>query len=210
MVEPTVIETIIRVLFAFAASLVFGLDRQFKKKPVGFGTFAFVTTGATVLTLAALLVTDSPIAIFGAIVTGIGFLGAGAIIKSGDKKVTGITTAASIWAFAAFGITVGLGLYLLAILFYALIAIIILTDYYFEKHGFGVYAKTVTITLNDANKIRDVEKMLPTDHKIFSHNFDLQKKEYTISFFMSGNKREINMTLNELLQHHNILSVKIE
>jgi putative Mg2+ transporter-C (MgtC) family protein len=200
----------LRVLIAFGMSLVFGLERQFKKKPVGFGTFTFVTVGATTLTLMAELVSDTPITIFGAIVTGIGFLGAGAIIKSSDKKVTGITTAASIWAFAALGIIIGLGLYVLAILFYMFIAIIIIMDHYFERHGFGSYSKAVTITVNDPVKIRELDKMLPENHKITTYNFDLSKKEYTVNFYMSGNKREINMTLNEFIKQPGVLKIIIE
>jgi putative Mg2+ transporter-C (MgtC) family protein len=209
-VELSALEITIRILVAFLASMAFGLERQFRKKPVGFGTFTFVTTGATVLVLGATLLSDSPVTIFGAIVTGIGFLGAGAIIKSGDKKVTGITTAASIWAFAALGITIGLGLYAIAAVFYVLIIAIILIDSYFETHGFGAYAKSVTITLDDPAKMREIERMLPESHKNVMYNFDTKKSEYTVSVFMSGNKREMNMTLNEMLKHPNVISVKIE
>lgn len=208
--EIATAEIILRILAAFLVSLAFGLERQFRKKPVGFGTFTFVTTGATILTIGAELVSDSPVTIFGAIVTGIGFLGAGAIIRAGEKRVSGITTAASIWAFAALGITLGLGLYVVAGLFYALIVAIILLDQYFETHGFGAYAKTVTITVDDPARIKEIEKLLPVNHKTFSYNFDVKQTEYTISVYMSGSKQEINRTLNELLKHTSITSVRID
>jgi putative Mg2+ transporter-C (MgtC) family protein len=212
VVEIAAFEIVIRVLASFAASFIFGLDRQFKKKPVGFGPFTFVTTGATILVIGALMLSDSPVTIFGAIVTGIGFLGAGAIIKgSGNsQKVSGITTAASIWAFAALGITIGLGLYLVAVLFYALIALIIVIDHYFEKHGFGSYSKIVTIVVNDVTKIKEIEKTLPGNHRAFTYNFDNSKKEYTIMFYISGEKQEINMTLNQFLKNPAVNSIKVE
>lgn len=203
-------QIIIRMLVAFVLSMLFGLERQVSKKPTGFGTFTFVTVGATVLTIIAQDISDTPISLFGAIVTGIGFLGAGAIIKGGDKKVAGITTAASIWAFAALGIAVGIGLYTLALIFYILMGIIILIDHYFERYGFGAYSKTVTVTLSEATKMKRVEEMLPEQHKVFSYNLDHGKKEYTMSFSMSGNKVEINMTLNEILKQPGVMRVTVE
>jgi putative Mg2+ transporter-C (MgtC) family protein len=203
-------EVILRILLAFAASLLFGLERQFRKKPVGFGTFTFVTVGACVMAIVAQDLSDTPIVLFGAIMTGIGFLGAGAIIKGGDKKVAGITTAAAIWAFAALGITIGVGLYNIAVMFYLLIGIIIIMDQYFERHGFGAYSKLVAITLKDPVKLKEIEKMLPESHKVFSYGFDNDKKEYTMSFQLSGNRREINTTLNELIKQPGVLKVSVE
>lgn len=205
----TLHEAILRIALAFVGSMLFGLERQFKKKPVGFGAFTFVTVGSTMLTVLAERV-GSNLPIHGAIITGIGFLGAGAILKSGEKKVTGITTAASIWAFAALGITLGVGQYLLALLFYILIASIIIMDHYFEKHGFGAYSKTATITLSDATKIKEVERMLPHNHKMTSYSFDQSKNEYVLTCTMSGSKQEINHTLNELLKHPAVFKVTAE
>ncbi len=202
-------DAILRVLLAFGASLVFGLERQFKKKPVGFGAFAFVTVGATVLTLVAETMNTS-FPIHGSIITGIGFLGAGAILKSGDKKVAGITTAASIWTFAALGITIGLGQYLLAGIFYALILIVIIMDHYFEKHGFGSYSRTVIITVTDPLKIKEVEHMLPSSHKMTAYDFDQSKNEYKLSCYISGNKQDINHTLNSLIKHDAVSRVVVE
>lgn len=203
-------EMILRILLSFFASVTFGLERQFRKKAVGFGTFTFVAIGAAVLTIVAQDISDTPITIFGAIVTGIGFLGAGAIIKQSDRKVSGLTTAASLWSFAALGITIGVGEYVLAGILYGLIIIIVMVDYTLETHGFGDYSKSVIITTIDLASIHTIEKMLPQKHKTFGYTFDKNKGEYSVSFWISGKKREINMTLNEILKQQGVTNIKVE
>lgn len=207
---PGSAETVLRIALAFGLAFLFGLERQFRKKPVGFGTFTFVCTGSAALIVVALRFSETPTTVFGAIVTGIGFLGAGTIIKAGDKKVTGITTAASIWAFAALGITLGAGFYDIAAVLYILIIAIITIDHRFETRGFGAYSRAVTVMVNDIGKVREIEKLLPEKHKTTTYSFDKSKKEYTFSFYMSGNKREINTTLNDLLKQDGVINVKIE
>ncbi len=84
-----------------------GLERERKQKAVGFRTLALVSLGSTVFTmLGASLQHVTPIA--AQVVTGIGFLGAGVILR-GPFGITGLTSAATIWAMAAVGMTVGFG-----------------------------------------------------------------------------------------------------
>jgi len=105
---------LIRLVLTFALSYLFGLDRQRSHKPIGFGTFIFVGIGSCGLAIAAVdIYPENPLLLLSAIVTGIGFLGAGALIKTTDK-IFGFTTAASIWIVAAIGMTVGFGNYALA------------------------------------------------------------------------------------------------
>jgi len=202
-------EVFLRIMLAFSAGLLFGMERQYNKKPVGFGAFTFVATGAAAMSVMAVMITESYVPIMGAVLTGIGFLGAGAILKGGDKKVFGITTAASLWLFAAVGILFGTGMYLEAIFVYLLIGVIILIDHFFERNGFGSYSKLVSLTVNDIKRLPEIEKMLPK-HKAFGYTFDNTKKEYTVNFMLSGNKREVNMTLNELIKQQNVTNVKVE
>src|SRR3989338_5532799 len=93
-----------RFCIVFLLALMFGLERQRAHKPVSFGTFIFVSMGACALALTATSIDiEDRIIILGSIVTGIGFLGAGALIKTSDR-IFGFTTAASIWIMAIFGI----------------------------------------------------------------------------------------------------------
>lgn len=101
----------VRMLVSFACGLMFGLERQLRAKPFGIracvlicmGTTLFVYVGQEALTFAS----DST-RVIGQVITGIGFLGAGAILQK-DSLVLGITSAATIWVIAAVGAAVGAG-----------------------------------------------------------------------------------------------------
>ncbi len=95
------------VLVAVICGGIVGVERERKQKAVGFRTLALVSLGSTVFTMVAASVDHrSPIA--AQIVSGIGFLGAGVILR-GPFGITGLTSAATIWAMAAVGMTVGIG-----------------------------------------------------------------------------------------------------
>lgn len=104
----------IRLAAAVGAGALIGLDRELRRKPAGVRTMALVGLGAAVFVLATIdpargAYTDATARVIQGIVTGIGFLGAGAILRgSGEETVRGLTTAASIWLAAATGIACGL------------------------------------------------------------------------------------------------------
>ena len=95
---------------------VLGLEREYQNKPAGFRTLALICIGATAFTILSIrLAGEGPShdRIAANIITGIGFIGAGVIFKSG-VSVYGMTTAATIWITAGIGMAVGAGDYLLA------------------------------------------------------------------------------------------------
>lgn len=117
---------LIKLLLAFVLGGAVGLERELKGRAAGLRTHVLVALGATILIIAARrsgemsgaipdarLVID-PSRMAAGIVTGIGFLGAGAILRMGDM-VRGITTAACIWFVASVGIVIGNGMYAIAI-----------------------------------------------------------------------------------------------
>ncbi|MDQ3878205.1 MAG: MgtC/SapB family protein [Actinomycetota bacterium] len=111
-------ELVLRILAAGALGGVVGAEREYSGQQAGFRTHILVSLGAALFTIAgayppsALLsghaVGFDPTRIAAQVVTGIGFLGAGAIVRHG-VTVRGLTTAASLWVTAAIGIAVGLG-----------------------------------------------------------------------------------------------------
>ncbi|HRX85411.1 MAG TPA: MgtC/SapB family protein [Phycisphaerae bacterium] len=125
-----------RLLLAAVLGGVLGWDREAHNKPAGVRTFMIVALGSTGLALIAdglfevmrrepqLYGGLDPSRILQGIIGGIGFIGAGTIIR-GEAKVQGITTAAGIWLAAAVGIAVGLGSYSLAIALSALGVIVL-------------------------------------------------------------------------------------
>ncbi|MBE0433432.1 MgtC/SapB family protein [candidate division WOR-3 bacterium] len=95
-----------------------GLERELGGKPAGFRTITLVCLGSTIFMMigAELAVAGSDLGrIIAGVVTGIGFLGAGAIIRA-RGEVYGLTTAATIWLASGLGLAVGIGYYLLAII----------------------------------------------------------------------------------------------
>lgn len=110
-------EQIIKIVLAALLSSVVGWEREKLHKPAGLRTHMLVGLGAALLTIISIdYFMQDPVRVIAAIVTGIGFIGAGTIIAQGEKGVHGLTTAASLWIIAAVGICVGIGWYLLAIL----------------------------------------------------------------------------------------------
>ncbi len=109
------VEKIIRLLLALALGSLVGLERQLKNRPAGLRTHMLVCLGSAMFTVAGLSLEPNTSRIAEAIATGIGFLGAGAIIAQG-MHVRGITSAATLWVVAALGVVVGMGDYLLAII----------------------------------------------------------------------------------------------
>ncbi len=151
---------IFKLLLTFVFSFIFGIERQKSHKQVGFGTFIFVSIGSCALSIIALnFSVDSPLPLLGAIITGIGFLGAGALIRNRDK-IFGFTTAAAIWVFAIFGVSIGVGEYFVGIILYSFIWIAVFFDKHMEKKGTGSYRTRLTIETNKIICEENVRKFL--------------------------------------------------
>jgi putative Mg2+ transporter-C (MgtC) family protein len=135
------------ILIRLIASLIFGavigLQRERVGKPAGLKTHIIATLGTTIFVLACSaygMSSDGLSRVIQGIVTGIGFLGAGAILKlDAQHDIKGLTTAASIWISSAIGVAVGLGVLGLALLA-TVLTLVILTfvkkfEVKFEKKG---------------------------------------------------------------------------
>jgi putative Mg2+ transporter-C (MgtC) family protein len=180
-----------RFLITFVLSVIFGLNRQKAHKPVGFGAFTFVAVGSCALAITATnLYPENPLALLGAIVTGIGFLGAGALIKTTDK-IFGFTSAAAVWLFAIFGLVVGVGEYLTAGIIYAMVWMVILIDGYLKKKGMGSYQKKLTITTNRIIDEKEIEKELGPNFKKIFVKVDKKNGKLCVSYFVEGTKDQV-------------------
>lgn len=127
---PSLASNVILLMHLFGSMLLgmlVGYERSYHGRAAGMRTFSLVCMGSTALVATfahpdiwfggqhiTTITADAPSRVIQGIVTGIGFLGAGVIIHNG-RSVTGLSTAASIWAAAAIGVLVGLGLYVAAI-----------------------------------------------------------------------------------------------
>ncbi len=106
-------EDLLKLLLAIIIGGLIGGEREFRDKAAGFRTIIFICAGATLFTIFSWKLGggDDPVRIAANIVTGIGFLGAGTILRDGGR-VTGLTTAATIWLVASLGMGIGGGHYL--------------------------------------------------------------------------------------------------
>ena len=204
---------LIRMLLTFLSSLVFGLERQTSHKPVGFGTFIFVALGASALGIfASLHDISSSISLLSAVVTGIGFLGAGALIR-GPDKVFGFTTAASIWLLAIFGLMTGFGEYRISAAIYLFIWLVILFDKYLEKRGIGSYQRKLSIVTNTIINEKDIITRLliyTKKHKILSAEVKKESNEMHLHYLVEGGRENLNKMVRSLFKEEWIKSAKIE
>ncbi len=118
----------LRLLIAVVLGGIIGLEREHRGHDAGLGTFALVTLGACVFSLVSDLVfsaSSDNTRIASAVVEGISFLGAGIIIHGRSGGVSGLTTAAALWATAAVGMLVGYGLFVLAVMTTAVVLLIL-------------------------------------------------------------------------------------
>lgn len=129
------LETGLGLLLAIALGAIVGIERENTHKPAGLRTHMLVSLGSALYTSLSISFSVDPARIASGIVAGIGFIGAGTIWAEKDK-VKGITTAASLWATAAIGLTVGVGDYPLAVLVTVFVVIILSSSSLLEKMGF--------------------------------------------------------------------------
>lgn len=111
------VEFLVCLGLSLLCGFVIGAERERRGKPAGISTNSFVIGGSALFTFVSLAVDpNSPARIAAQVVSGVGFLGAGMILKSDkDGTVTNLTTAASIWFSAAIGMALGFGWYLIAL-----------------------------------------------------------------------------------------------
>ena len=140
--DMTLLEPPLRLLAAVAAGSLIGLDRDLHGKPTGLRIHALVALGAAILTSAgAELSARDPAAasrIIQGIVGGIGFLGAGVIMRSDHgTRIVNLTTATSIWLTAALGVVCGLGDWKLAGMGSAAAFVVLVAGRWIDRALFG-------------------------------------------------------------------------
>jgi putative Mg2+ transporter-C (MgtC) family protein len=131
----------VRVLIALGIGLAIGAEREFRGHPAGVRTIALICAGSCLFTGLGLIPgfgrTIDPTRIAAQIVTGVGFLGAGSILRQGEE-VRGLTTAASIWVAAAIGMAVGFGYYETAVLATLIVLVTLIALKWIEDRVFPI------------------------------------------------------------------------
>jgi putative Mg2+ transporter-C (MgtC) family protein len=134
-------EVLLRLTASVILGGLIGLERELRHRGAGFRTHTLVSIGSALIMLTSLYVFDiykdisniDPSRIASGVITGIGFLCAGTIMRYGGS-VRGLTTAACLWVTAAVGLACGCGFYYAAIISTSAILIVLLIFRKFEKH----------------------------------------------------------------------------
>ncbi len=137
---PTDLEMVTRLLLTLILSGLVGLERQVHRRDAGLRTHILVALGSCLIMLTSMYVFDiykdaaslDPARIAAGVITGIGFLGAGAIIRE-PERIRGLTTAASLWVVAGIGLAVGIGFNKVAI--YTTILVLIVLHFFRYVEG---------------------------------------------------------------------------
>jgi len=140
----------IRLGAALLAGVLIGFEREWRLRSAGLLTNTLVAVGACIYIMASDIISADavnadPSRVLGQIVAGIGFLGAGSIMKNyvGDRRqVEGLTTAAAIWLIAAVGVFIGLGIYVEAVIATIVAAIVL---FVFGRYELGLVGSVNSI-----------------------------------------------------------------
>ena len=177
-------QIIIRLILAFILAGLIGLEREVHGRAAGLRTHILVCLGSALIMLTSMhlfhlyrdVTTIDPARIAAGVITGIGFLGAGTILRS-RASVRGLTTAASLWAVAGIGLAIGSGFYLGAYLTSALVLFVLffltkLERVLVRKDWYKILAVE---TKGHAQQLGDIRSVL-ADYKVEIRDFEIKKK----------------------------------
>ena len=158
----------VKLLVSFFLGAIIGIERQFRRREAGMRTFTLICMGSAAAMLISIWIPQcypdflngDPGRIAAQVLTGIGFLGAGAIMQS-HGSIHGLTTAACIWVVAVIGLAVGAGMYVPALIGTGLTLVILVSLEKLEKRMFlnGVN-KILTICTTATPDLKAVRKIL--------------------------------------------------
>jgi putative Mg2+ transporter-C (MgtC) family protein len=211
----------VRILIAIALSSVIGYEREHTNRPAGMRTHVLVCVGAAVVMMTSQYIrdvmypgSDADVTRMGAqVVSGIGFLGAGTIIKEGIN-VRGLTTAASLWVISCVGIAVGIGFYSGAILATVMIFIVL----QFMRKLMRVRTKSRTLYIS----MTSLDTALPEINREFSRfsvsilNSEISVKQIDeakmirIQVGMPTDTRLFDAAIDKVREKDDVISVHVE
>lgn len=192
--EVNPVNTIFRLVLSMVLGMIVGAERKRKGQTAGIRTFALISMGACLAMLLSIYVPQvylglkngDPGRIAAQVITGIGFLGGGAMIHM-KGAVRGLTTAAGIWMTAIIGMAIGIGMYMCAIVatFLVLVALVAFEEYG-KRKKIGQDAKVINLTvdgiLENIDEYKDVLKDSDVHLSTFYIEYDYDNKLTELNF----------------------------
>lgn len=212
-------EIIFKLILASILGGLIGLDRESTNRPAGFRTHTLVSIGSALIMLVSIYIGQygaDPSRIAAQVISGIGFLGAGTILRT-RTNIEGLTTAASLWVCAGIGLATGLGYYLGAIVTTITVLFFLRYSKAFERSlRKSSYKSIEIIGLSRAGLIGDVGTLLGRyniiirDISIISIEEDnISKVELHFSIKLP-HKMDLKNVIQELYLINDILSIKVD
>jgi len=200
-VEITTVNSIFRLGLSMILGCLVGFERKRKGQSAGVRTFSLISMGATLAMILSIYIPQEylglkngdPGRIAAQVITGVGFLGAGAIIQM-KGSVRGLTTAAGIWMVATIGMTVGLGLYIIAIVATVMILFIFVQlDTLEQRISRGAQSRIIRVhtadIVTDIDAYRQVLRKNGVEFNSFYVEYDYDRKETRINLVVLVNER---------------------
>ena len=213
-------EIIFRLLVSLIIGGVTGFERERSYQFAGFRTHILVSVGSCITSITSIAlffqfnaypdVSIDPSRLTAQILSGIGFLGAGAILKT-SNGIRGLTTAAGIWATACIGIAIGYGYYVLSILAWLFVMITLYMLKNIDKIFFKKKQMILNIDVDNISIISTLYSKFDKSH-IVVKNIEVEKENYEynwrISFFIVYDRRIIiDELVKELNKSENIINI---
>lgn len=210
--ESFVYQDLFLIFISIVIGLIIGWEREYRNKTAGLRTLMLVSVGSCIFTILSLKIgVENPDRLAANIITGIGFLGAGAIFKD-ENKINGITTACTIWVTAAMGMCIGSGHIYLAIIsasvvFFVLWNLLALEKWIDYKHKISDYKIT---TVYHPETLHQFEKLFTEYHLMYSQ-ITLSKTENIIMIHwrLEGNNKYHKQLEQHLLNDASILKMEL-
>jgi len=205
-------EDIIKILLSVFAGGLIGIEREFRDKAAGFRTLIFICAGATLFTIFSdkLAGDNDPNRIAANIVTGVGFLGAGVILRN-RGRVIGLTTAATIWITAAVGMGIGGGEYTISGIM-VLLAIAVLWLFPYIEHCIDNVREERTYEVACSNRTEQLERLKAifreSGLRIQSHRQTKVSDKITSFWHTSGSPKKHNALVQRLFDEPEINEVR--
>ena len=193
-------QDLILILVSVFVGLCVGAEREYRNKTAGLRTLMLVSLGSCIFTILSIKIgVENPDRLAANIITGIGFLGAGAIFKD-DNKVNGITTACSIWVTAALGMCIGSGhiyLALLSMVFVLLVLwqLVALERWINKANKVKFYKITTRYSKDTVAYFETIFSDCHLKHSI--HGQAKNNESYTVNWRIEGKKK----------QHHHLTTI---
>lgn len=192
--EVNLPNSVFRMIISMLLGMIIGAERKRKGQTAGIRTFALISMGACLAMLLSIYVPQEymglkngdPGRIAAQVITGIGFLGGGAMIQM-RGTVKGLTTAAGIWITAIIGMAVGIGMYVVSITSTCLVLLtLIVFEQYSKRKKIGQDSKVINITidgiLENIDEYREVLKDNDIHLSTFYVEYDYEKKITELNF----------------------------